>query len=400
MVDAFRRSAWRTQRNSAGPNSILRAVWDIEEEGFVQMRPWEGKYEIPPHIPNANIEDDAARDSMHLQESIKDYATRHPVFPGMCKDAYGRLVNDATKHVIKSSVRNLYKHPQPNEIAVVSLFGGELHNELYSRTFRNHKDYANRHGYRHVAVRQGEIGTSPEVFSNLQFRLKEGWDERGFAWAKIPLIQAVLASPEIRLVFWMDADAIFTNMAVSLDVFAAQDKDLIIGGDWNGINSGSFFVRDSTWSKDLLNTVWDVFPAPIPEWSEQSALIVVLFGGPHIKSLYTEEKRALLAKSQMYSHMALSHVDRHQKLIHKEYRDRTLFVPHCVMSAQPWTFVPGTFIVHPAGQGIEEKLQTVRTIFEQHITSDTSTHCRPVPALSYRVGAEKTLCVPKHMPWQ
>jgi xyloglucan 6-xylosyltransferase len=84
-------------------------------------------------------------------------------------------------------------------------------------------------------------------------------------WAKLPLIRRLMLShPEIEWIWWMDSDALFTDMAFELPLEKYKNHNLIIHGypdllfeqhSWIALNTGSFLLRNSQWSLDLLD-VW------------------------------------------------------------------------------------------------------------------------------------------------
>ncbi|KAM7254931.1 hypothetical protein ACFE04_020172 [Oxalis oulophora] len=84
-------------------------------------------------------------------------------------------------------------------------------------------------------------------------------------WAKLPLIRKLLLShPDIDFLWWMDSDAMFTDMAFELPWERYKDYNLVMHGwnemvyddkNWIGLNTGSFLLRNCQWSLDLLD-VW------------------------------------------------------------------------------------------------------------------------------------------------
>jgi xyloglucan 6-xylosyltransferase len=82
-------------------------------------------------------------------------------------------------------------------------------------------------------------------------------------WAKLPLIRRLMLShPEIEWIWWMDSDALFTDMAFELPLQKYKDHNLIIHGypdllfeqhSWIALNTGSFLLRNCQWSLDLLD---------------------------------------------------------------------------------------------------------------------------------------------------
>ncbi|CAL4896896.1 unnamed protein product [Urochloa decumbens] len=82
-------------------------------------------------------------------------------------------------------------------------------------------------------------------------------------WSKIPLVRRLmLAHPEVEWVWWVDSDAIFTDMAFELPFHRYEGRNLVIHGypdllfekrSWISLNAGIFLLRNCQWSLDLLD---------------------------------------------------------------------------------------------------------------------------------------------------
>ncbi|RLM58456.1 galactomannan galactosyltransferase 1-like [Panicum miliaceum] len=82
-------------------------------------------------------------------------------------------------------------------------------------------------------------------------------------WAKIPAVRAaMLAHPEAEWVWWVDADAVFTDMDFSLPLAKYAAYNLVLYGwpkevyerrRWLGLNAGVFLIRNCQWSLDFLD---------------------------------------------------------------------------------------------------------------------------------------------------
>ena len=126
----------------------------------------------------------------------------------------------------------------------------------------NHRRYAERHGYKYVAI-EGRL-SGPRL-ADLQLGRIDSERGGGLPWQKLPLLQAVAAqqdahgAPACAWTFYIDPDAIVTNPQTTLEevlqTFAADtpggvSKDLLLARDDSNlpgtlINSGVFFVRNS-----------------------------------------------------------------------------------------------------------------------------------------------------------
>ncbi|KAL2641918.1 hypothetical protein R1flu_009505 [Riccia fluitans] len=84
-------------------------------------------------------------------------------------------------------------------------------------------------------------------------------------WAKLPLLRKLmLAHPEVEWIWWMDSDAMFTDMLFEIPMEKYKGFHLILHGwdelvynrkNWVGLNTGSFLLRNNQWSLDLLD-IW------------------------------------------------------------------------------------------------------------------------------------------------
>ncbi|XP_057519021.1 probable xyloglucan 6-xylosyltransferase 5 [Amaranthus tricolor] len=82
-------------------------------------------------------------------------------------------------------------------------------------------------------------------------------------WAKLPLIRKlILSHPEIEWFWWLDSDALFTDMVFEVPLRKYKDHNLVIHGfpdllfeqnSWIALNTGSFLLRNCQWSLDLLD---------------------------------------------------------------------------------------------------------------------------------------------------
>jgi hypothetical protein len=129
-------------------------------------------------------------------------------------------------------------------------------------------------------------------------------------WAKIPAVRAaMLAHPDAEWVWWVDADAVFTDMDFALPLDRYRQKNLVVYGwerevyeeerpSWVGLNAGVFLIRNCQWSLDLMDAWARMGPAspeyarwgktlreelegkPNDESDDQSALVYLLSRHP------------------------------------------------------------------------------------------------------------------------
>ncbi|KAB2626596.1 glycosyltransferase 6-like [Pyrus ussuriensis x Pyrus communis] len=161
---------------------------------------------------------------------------------------------------------------------------------LLLRLFKNKVDYCRLHGH--------------DIFYNNAY-LHPKMDSY---WAKLPVIRAtMLAHPEAEWIWWIDSDAVFTDMEFRVPLGRYENHNLVVHGwpnmvygdiynkSWTGLNAGVLLIRNCQWSMDLidewasigpqtpdfenwgriLTSVFKDKPFPLPD--DQSALIYLLF---------------------------------------------------------------------------------------------------------------------------
>ncbi|KAF4362649.1 hypothetical protein G4B88_026211 [Cannabis sativa] len=157
---------------------------------------------------------------------------------------------------------------------------------LHLRLFKNKVDYSRIHGH--------------EIFyNNALFHPQMP----GF-WAKYPLIRsAMLAHPEVEWVWWVDSDAVFTDMEFKLPLEKYERFNLVVHGwsnlvydnkSWTSLNAGVFLIRNCQWSMEIMERWTSMGPKSpdyekwgktqksllkdklYPESDDQSALIYLL----------------------------------------------------------------------------------------------------------------------------
>ncbi|KAJ6420299.1 hypothetical protein OIU84_030253 [Salix udensis] len=83
-------------------------------------------------------------------------------------------------------------------------------------------------------------------------------------WAKLPVVKAaMLAHPEAEWIWWVDSDAMFTDMEFKLPLrrYDYKKHNLIVHGwekliykkkSWTALNAGVFLIRNCQWSMDFM----------------------------------------------------------------------------------------------------------------------------------------------------
>lgn len=103
----------------------------------------------------------------------------------------------------------------------------------------NRKEYAARHGYDVDIQDHSEDDTRPTSWSRVRYLIRR--------------------LPEYEWIFYIDGDAIVTNMAVRLEDLVDENCDIIFGQDvlpYNPLmNAGVILARNTSWTIDWLEQV-------------------------------------------------------------------------------------------------------------------------------------------------
>lgn len=108
---------------------------------------------------------------------------------------------------------------------------------------------------------------------------------KSMVWDKFIIIKAVMQHSCAEWVWMLDADAFIMNLDIDLKkvITAAVEQhnsttlpDVIIAKDCNGMNAGSFLVRNTLWTWQHLSDAWAANNASeidrFEGWQEQAAL--------------------------------------------------------------------------------------------------------------------------------
>ncbi|KAK9284529.1 hypothetical protein L1049_023704 [Liquidambar formosana] len=162
---------------------------------------------------------------------------------------------------------------------------------LLLRFFKNKVDYCRIHGY--------------DIFYNnvlLQPKMHT-------FWAKYPVVKAaMLAHPEAEWIWWVDSDALFTDMDFKLPLERYKEHNLVAHGwfhlvyekkSWTSLNAGVFLIRNCQWSMDFMEAWAGMGPQSpdyeewgriqsrtfgdklFPESDDQAALVYLILTGKH-----------------------------------------------------------------------------------------------------------------------
>lgn len=105
-------------------------------------------------------------------------------------------------------------------------------------------------------------------------------------WAKYPVVKAaMIAHPEAEWIWWVDSDALFTDMDFKLPLERYKDHNLVVHGwedlihekkSWTGLNAGVFLIRNCQWSLDLMDA-WTKMGPQEPDYEKWGHILRSIF---------------------------------------------------------------------------------------------------------------------------
>ncbi|ORY43336.1 hypothetical protein BCR33DRAFT_717563 [Rhizoclosmatium globosum] len=212
---------------------------------------------------------------------------------------------------------NTFNH----KLLIITVMSDDSEKKVFDRTMRNRKRYCERH---------------PEVVHHLQSIITA----KNAVWQKVWTLEELIGNVEnhFNWVWLLDGrDALIMNGEIELRALLAKlalerpdlDMDILIARDISlAMNAGSFFVRNSEWTRQVFIPEWKMY-ADHPEhndhsWQEQWALM----------RMYDDEKN-----------------DTTKHLYQLDQRRQNLFNAF-TFGPEP-TYKPGDFVVHAPSMGWE-----------------------------------------------
>ncbi|KAM0841633.1 hypothetical protein ACQ4PT_058897 [Festuca glaucescens] len=212
----------------------------------------------------------------------------HVVLPGRVHDALIFAAGAAAAVLLLLGTASfLSPTPVPNLVALrspavsVSVSSAASHGLAPGRTFYDDPDLSYAVGRRHLT------GWDAKRAQWLRLHYPRGLNASGGARrhgvrVAIPNVRAtMLAHPEAEWIWWLDADAVLTDMDFSLPLHRYKDHNLILYGwdrevydarSWLGLNAGVFLIRNCQWSLDFMDAWARMGPAS-PEYADWGKLI-------------------------------------------------------------------------------------------------------------------------------
>lgn len=275
----------------ARPGSPALEIAD--EEHLTEQNTWEGR-RLTRKLTQFGDSSEKFDEVTLVEEETWDQIQPYTLGPKISKwDEQRAIWNE------QNPGRNKTRNGRPKMLLVSGSQPGPCANPLgdfyHLKFLKNRLDYARLHGL--------------ELFYNMATFNKEMTS----FWAKLPLLRKLMLNhPDVEWIWWMDSDAIFTDMTFEMPMDKYEGKNLVVHGfhnllfeqhRWIGVNTGSFLIRNCQWSLDLLDA-WapfgpegetrvnagklltaKLFERPVFEADDQSALVyLLLFGDPKWKA--------------------------------------------------------------------------------------------------------------------
>lgn len=153
------------------------------------------------------------------------------------------------------------------DYAIVTIAQGSGYQDCVRLGTESKRNYCEKHGYDFI---YGTENMDPS---------------RHIYWSKILLMLDVMENSSYKWVVWLDADTLIMNPDIPLEDLIDENINFCIGYDWNGVNSGVFFVRNCEWSKRLLTNVYARTDCLSLIWPEQLAIASEINDNPEFRSL-------------------------------------------------------------------------------------------------------------------
>ncbi|KAJ3119465.1 hypothetical protein HK100_000299 [Physocladia obscura] len=147
----------------------------------------------------------------------------------------------------------------------VMVGGHKSHGLNVTRVLANRKKYVNRYKDHVAHFVQDKLEARSAVWQKA--RDADMLLEKGYDW--IWLLDASDA-------FIMNGDLDVRDVVAGIVKNAGQDVDILIARDFNGLNAGSFFIRNSKWTREQFIPSWKKYENGEENLDEQAAIIDML----------------------------------------------------------------------------------------------------------------------------
>jgi hypothetical protein len=178
----------------------------------------------------SQVQDQVEKVQVQVQDLVKDLV---------------QIPKDPTKDPAKDHIQDPTQDPTIQSIRICICMSATPNIYSYSKLseYINRK-YAEKHGYTFVMFYDTMTDRAPQ-------------------WCKIQVLNKLLDTDMYDYIFWIDADAFFNNFDIGIQkIISDSKKDLIIcddianSGRKDTLNSGTFIVKTTDWSKDFFKKLW------------------------------------------------------------------------------------------------------------------------------------------------
>jgi hypothetical protein len=110
--------------------------------------------------------------------------------------------------------------------------------------------YCEKHGYGYYVEKNDQ-----KILDTLNF------PERSHTWYKPKLVLDVIEKFNPEYIMFLDIDACVVNVAQEIESYIDQQYDIIFTEDYghhSNMNAGVFIIKNTNWSKALLNLWWNI----------------------------------------------------------------------------------------------------------------------------------------------
>lgn len=180
--------------------------------------------------------------------------------------------------------------------------------------------YCERHGY---------IST----FFGFSTNCLDGYD-------KISLLKSGFDRNAADLYWLLDADAIITNQNIKVENFVEEGFDLFLCEDFNGINCGSFIIRDSEWSRKFIYYIL-LKRGVVGMHCEQDAI------KSYMEEFPNDEKIKILTHPSINSY------------------DYCLYPEIPPQTHEQGQWQPGDFVLHLPGTSLEKRIEVFKKVLNE-----------------------------------
>jgi len=189
----------------------------------------------------------------------------------------------------------------------------------------NLKEYCARHGYKLLA-HCGNFGGGQIGFQKIRWVSK-------------------LMEEGLELALVTDLDIVITNLSKKFEDFTDDDHDLFITEDVNGLNCGSFIMRKSEWSMELLEFI--LSECDTGRFTCEQNVLKHMVGRKDIGSLLDRMKILPHPSINSYLHPSLD------LAIGDVY-------PEWASTAFPNAWHEGDFLLHLPGMNLDQRMDLMR----------------------------------------